>query len=84
MRFEVVLNTVEIPQGTVLYGDKGYQSAKNEKLLKEKNIKNRILKKAKKNKPLTEIEKKFNKLCGGKVRYKVERTFGSIKRWFSG
>ena len=39
--------------------------------------------KAKKNKPLTESEKKFNKLCG-KIRFKVERTFGSIKRWFSG
>ncbi len=29
------------------------------------------------------VKKKFNKLCG-KVRYKVERTFGSINRWFSG
>lgn len=78
-----VLDTVELPTGTVLYGDKGYQSAKNEKLLKDRNLKNRILKKAKKNKPLTEAEKRFNKLCG-KIRYKVERTFGSIQRWFSG
>lgn len=80
---EEVLETADLPTGIYLYGDKGYQSAKNEVLLKEKNLKNRILKKAKKNKPLTENEKKFNKLCG-KIRFKVERTFGSIKRWFSG
>ena len=46
-------------------------------------ISKRILKKAKKNKPLSETEKEFNKLCG-KVRYKADRTFGSIRRWFNG
>lgn len=80
---EEVLDTVKLAKDTIVYGDKGYQSSKNELVLKEKKLKSRILKKAKKNKPLTEIEKKFNKLCG-KIRYKVERTFGSIKRWFSG
>lgn len=80
---EEVLDTVELAEGTILYGDKGYQSSKNEELLQGKKIKNTILKKAKKNKPLSETEKKFNKLCG-KVRYKVERTFGSIRRWFNG
>ena len=48
-----------------------------------KSLKNHILKKAKKNKPLTIWEKRFNKLVG-KTRFKVERTFGGIKRWFSG
>ncbi|OFX81538.1 MAG: hypothetical protein A2X12_06175 [Bacteroidetes bacterium GWE2_29_8] len=36
-----------------------------------------------KNKSLTEGELKFNKLIS-KTRYIVERTFGSIRRWFSG
>ena len=80
---EEVLATADLPEGAVIYGDKGYQSIKNEKILREKKFKSRILKKAKKNQPLSEIEKKFNKLCG-KIRYKVERTFGSIKRWFNG
>lgn len=44
-------------------------------------MKNHILKKAKRNKPLTYWEKKFNKIIG-KTRYKVERTFGSIRLWF--
>ena len=47
-------------------------------LLKERKLKNHIIKKAYKNKPLAHWEKKFNKLIG-----KVEHTFGGIKRWFS-
>lgn len=80
---EDVLNAADLPTGIALKADKGYQSEKNKQLLKDKKLKNHILKKAKKNKSLTEWEKKFNKLIG-KVRFKVERTFGSIKRWFDG
>ena len=39
--------------------------------------------KAAKNRKLTEREIQFNKIVS-KTRYKVERTFGSIKRWFGG
>jgi IS5 family transposase len=82
---EEVLDTVNIdlPRGIPLKADKGYQSKKNEELLKKRNLKNHILKKAYKNKPLTRWERKFNKLIG-KTRFKVERTFGGIKRWFNG
>lgn len=78
-----VLDTVDLPKDIPLKADKGYQSKKNQELLKNRNLKNHILKKAYKNKPLTHWEKKFNKLIG-KTRFKVERTFGGIKRWFSG
>ena len=37
--------------------------------------------KATNNKPLTPREIQFNKLVS-KTRYKVERTFGSMRRWF--
>jgi IS5 family transposase len=82
---EDVLETVNIdlPKGIPLKADKGYQSKKNVELLKKRNLKNQILRKAYKNKPLTRWEKKFNKLIG-KTRFKVERTFGGIKRWFNG
>jgi IS5 family transposase len=80
---EEVLNTANLPKHIPLMADKGYQSQKNEEVLKKKKLKNRILKKAKKNQPLTRWEKLFNKLIG-KTRYKVERTFGGIKRWFNG
>jgi len=80
---EDVLDSADLPKGIPLKADKGYQSKKNEELLKKKGLKNHILKKAKKNKPLTKWEKIFNKLVG-KTRFKVERTFGGIKRWFLG
>lgn len=80
---EEVLDTADLPADIPLKADKGYQSKKNAELLKKRKLKNHILKKAYKNKPLTKWEKKFNKLIG-KTRFKVERTFGGIKRWFSG
>lgn len=78
-----LLDTVDLPEGIALKADKGYQSEKNAKILKDRKLKNHILKKAKKNKPLTKWEKRFNKLVG-KTRFKVERTFGGIKLWFGG
>lgn len=80
---EEVLDSASLPENICLKADKGYQSEKNARLLKQRKLKNHILKKAKKNTPLTSWEKKFNKIIG-KTRFKVERTFGGIKRWFLG
>ena len=80
---EQVLDVSDLPQDIPLKADKGYQSKKNAELLKERKLKNHILKRARRNNPLTHWEKKFNKLVG-KTRFKVERTFGGIKRWFNG
>ncbi len=80
---EEVLDSADLPKNIPLKADKGYQSQKNVDLLRKRKLKNHILKKAKKNKPLTFWEKRFNKLIG-KTRFKVERTFGGIKRWFNG
>lgn len=79
---EEVLDAADLPEDIYLYGDKGYQSEKNQTLLKSKKLKDRILSKAKKGIPLTERQKLRNKLIG-KTRFKIERTFGSIKRWFN-
>ena len=64
-----------------VYTDKGYKVPKNDERLKSKEIKNRIQRKAYRNRPLTKWEKLFNKLIS-KSRYVVERTFGGMKRWF--
>jgi IS5 family transposase len=80
---EDVLDTADLPEGIPLKADKGYQSKNNGKILEKRKLKNHILKKAKKNQPLTHWEKKFNKIIG-KTRFKVERTFGGITGWFSG
>jgi IS5 family transposase len=78
-----VLDTADLPKDISLKADKGYQSKKNGEILEKRDLKNHILKKAKKNQPLTYWEKKFNKIIG-QTRFKVERTFGGIRRWFSG
>jgi IS5 family transposase len=82
---EEVLDTVNVglPKNIPLKVDKGYQSKKNTEILNKRNLKNLILKKAVKNRPLTKWENRFNKLIG-KTRFKVERTFGGIKLWFKG
>lgn len=64
-----------------LYGDKGYFGKNHDKTLEKFEVKNRIQKKAVKGKPLTKWEKLYNKLIS-KKRYVVERTFGSMVRWF--
>lgn len=76
-----VLATADLPDDIFIYGDKGYRSQNNEEILKGRNLKSRILHKAKKGQPLTAREMLRNKLIG-RTRFKVERTFGGIKRWF--
>ena len=80
---EDVLDTTDLPEGIAIKADKGYQSKNNAQIIKGRNLKNHIMKKAKRNTPLTSWEKKFNKIIG-QTRFKVERSFGSINRWFQG
>lgn len=75
--------TVKLEANIPLKADKGYQSKKNAEILKRRKLKNHIQKRANRSHSLTYWEKQFNKLIG-KVRFKVERTFGSIKKWFKG
>ncbi len=59
-----VLQAADLPSGIPLKGDKGYESERNASLLNKRKLKNHILKKAKRGKPLTDFEKKFNKRIG--------------------
>lgn len=80
---ETALNTVKLKVRTPVFADKGYASKENDQILSSKKLKNRIMYKAVRNKPLTEIKKQINKAIS-QTRYKVERTFGSISSWFKG
>ena len=80
---EDVLDKIDTENYKSIKADKGYKSENNDKVVKEKKLKNHILHKAKKNKKLTQREIEFNKLIS-KTRYKVERTFGTIKKQFGG
>lgn len=62
-------------------GDKGYDSKGNRKALRARGIKTRIMYKKQKNKPMTIWQKRFNKAVSSK-RFRVEQTFGTLKRRF--
>jgi IS5 family transposase len=78
-----VIDKQDLLPGIELLADKGYSSRENEKLLRSKGLKCRIQRKKEKGKEKSPWIGLYNKLIG-KRRYKVERVFGSIKRWFSG
>ena len=78
-----VVKESHLPPGSPVLADKGYASASNEALLKGRGLKSRIQRKAYRNAPLSKWARRYNKLIG-KDRYKIERVFGSISRWFGG
>ncbi len=80
---EDVLEKIDTKNYKSIKADKGYKSEKNDKVVKTKKLKNQILHKATKNRKLTNREIEFNKLIS-KTRYKIERTFGTIKKQFGG
>ena len=77
-----LLEKIELEPRATVKADKGYKSLRNDELISKHKLRNRVMHKASKGKPLTEREKLFNKEIS-KTRYKVERTFGSIHRWFN-
>jgi len=81
VHLEDVIAKAGIEKGSMVRADKGYSSAGNRNYLKSNGLKDGIMHKALKNKPLNNHQIKFNKLIS-KTRFKVERTFGSISRWF--
>ncbi|SHE20661.1 Mobile element protein [Bathymodiolus brooksi thiotrophic gill symbiont] len=59
-----------------VYADSAYANKKNDKKLGKKN--NKVLHRAYRNTPLTQVQKQENKQCSS-IRYIVERTFGLLK-----
>ena len=79
---EEVIEKAHLPEGSAINGDKAYASKKHTAFLKSKKLFNRIQTKATKTNPLTDAQKRRNSRIA-KVRYVVERTFGSQARWFN-
>jgi transposase, IS5 family len=76
-----VVDKSKLKKGARVKADKGYASTANRQALNERGFKENIMHRAVKNKPLTVWQIKFNQIIS-KTRYKVERTAGSMKRWF--
>lgn len=66
---------------SAVYADSAYASQAHDQLLKVKHIKNGILKRAYRNRPLTKPEKQHNKSLS-RIRSKVERVFGILKQHY--
>lgn len=73
--------TDSLPPGVRVQADKGFFSADNKAMLHSKNLKNGLMYKASRNKPLTPRMTKFNKLVS-RTRWRIEQCFGTIKRRF--
>jgi transposase, IS5 family len=76
---EQLIEELNLSEGSSVFADKGYASGKNRTTLINKKLKDGIMEKALKNKPLTPIQTALNKLISS-IRYKVERTIGTLKR----
>ncbi|HEZ0799425.1 TPA: IS5 family transposase, partial [Neisseria meningitidis] len=70
-----------IAEGTTVYADKGYDSAENRQHLEERQLLDGIMRKAHRNRPLTEVQTKRNRYLS-KTRYVVEQSFGTLHRKF--
>ena len=68
-------------EGTTVYADKGYDSKENRQHLKEHRLLDGIMRKAHRNRPLTENQTKRNRYLS-KTRYVVEQSFGTLHRKF--
>ncbi|CWP42996.1 IS1106 transposase (fragment) [Neisseria meningitidis] len=60
-----------LPKGTTVYADKGYDSAENRQHLEEHQLQDGIMRKACRNRPLSETQTKRNRYLS-KTRYVVE------------
>lgn len=71
-----------LKKGTRVNADKGFFSAENKAILRKKGLKNGLMYKAFRNKPITKRMSQFNKLVS-KTRWRIEQCFATIKRRFS-
>lgn len=66
---------------TAVYADSAYSSKAHDAYLKDKGIDNRVIKRAYRNHPLSDEDKRFNRMHTG-VRSTVERVFGIFKQHY--
>ena len=66
---------------SAVYADSAYRSKAHDKWLSKRRIDNRVMKRAYRNRPLSDEEKRFNRLHAG-VRCTVERVFGVLKQHY--
>ncbi len=76
-----VIDSLDLPENTEVLADKGYCSEENEAALKERNLVSRIMRKKKKNMEVEADQRAYNYGIS-KERYKIERSFGGLKKYY--
>jgi IS5 family transposase len=76
-----LMEKLELPDNTEVLADKGYCSQENEEALIEKNLVSKIMRKKKKNQEMSSETRAFNHAVSTQ-RYRVERSFGGLKKHF--
>lgn len=76
--FEGLIDKADLPEGSRVFADKGYSGEPNQKVIRRRRLKNGIMYKAARGRPLKRREREFNRRVA-KIRYVVERTFGNLK-----
>ena len=79
--FEELVGDANLPPSCEVQADKAYKSKRHDNYLNKHKLKNGTQHRAYRNKPLTKQQTQHNKQVA-KTRYMVERTFGSMVRWF--
>ena len=82
-RFRLELVDKGLAEEALILADKGYTSKQNRTALKALKLEDGIVRKATRGKPLAASQKYLNSLISA-TRWVIERTFGSIIRWFHG
>jgi IS5 family transposase len=75
------LSKTKVQKPAGILADKGYASQSNRAYLQEQGIEDFIQHKASRGKALTSYQRQLNTLIG-KVRYKIEQSYGTMKRRF--
>lgn len=81
LELERVVAGAQLPSGARVYADKGYASEKNRTLLRRNRLKDGIMSKAARQRPLSARQKQRNRLISS-VRGLIERGFGTLKRGY--
>lgn len=76
-----LVESVALPEDTEVLADKGYCSQENEDRLSEKNLVSKIMRKKKKNQS-ADAELVAHNYEISKERYRIERSFGGLKKHF--
>lgn len=76
-----LIESLGLPEDTEVLADKGYCSQENEDGLSSKNLISKIMRKKKKNQAMDSETRAFNYEVS-KERYRIERSFGGLKKHF--